>query len=419
MTIKELMTVLEAIPDPTMVLNNTKRIVMVNGRMTQSFAGEKSRSLIGMRPGEAIGCIYQDEAGECGTTPDCAACTLNESVSVSRSGATPVSRQGGISLKRRHGTYLDVEITATPLDIVGASFTICVVKEVKLERHSMLGKVFLHDMNNILTAIHGYAQLLVKGDGECREKAAVFHRMLLQQIERLLEEVAGQRRILAAEAGDFAPQLGPVCLPEVVREVQSLLSAQAASLGCRLEVLPGPETGMISDRLALRRVLLNLTKNAIEATEPGGTVTLQLTEHSGAVCFLVHNPGVMTHEVQQNLFRYSFSTKSPAGRGLGAYSIKLFGEGVLGGKVAFTSSEPHGTTFTLQLPKKEKLQQAPVTLAGPGLSGPARAAYLPLNAAHHLQQKRALPQGEGRGKDGVKRGEAPEPRVMSTRQAAL
>jgi len=396
MTINELMIVLEAIPDPTMVLNDTKRIVMVNSRMTQTFAGAECGSLIGMRPGEAIGCIYQDEAGKCGTTIDCKACTLNESVTESRSDATPVSRTGGISLRRRHGVHLDVEITATPLDIVGASFTLCVVKEIKLERNHMLGKVFLHDMNNILTAIHGYAQMLVKGDGECAEKAAGFHRVLLQQIERLLEEVEGQRRILAAEAGDFAPQLGPVCLPEIVREVQSLLSAQAASLGCCLEILPGPELNMISDRMALRRVLLNLTKNALEATGPEGTVTLQLTEHSGAVCLLVHNPGVMTHEVQQNLFRHSFSTRSPAGRGLGAYSIKLFGEGVLGGKVAFTSSESHGTTFTLHLPKKpkkEQLRQAPVTLAGSYLSGSASDAGLPLKAARHLLQK--LPRLQG------------------------
>jgi hypothetical protein len=364
MTIKELMTVLEAIPDPTMVLNNSKRIVMVNSRLTERFGGAKRSSLIGMKPGEAIGCIFQDEAGKCGATPDCEVCTLNESVTESSSDARQVSRKGGISLKNGHGTYLDVEITATPLDIVGASFTICVVKEIEQERHYLLGKVFLHDMNNILTAIHGFAQVLVKGDGESREKTAGFHRTLLQQIERLLEEVAGQGRFLAAEVGDLEPQLGPVRLSEVVREVQSLLSAQAASLGCHLEILPGPEPSMISDRLALRRVLLNLSKNAIEATGPGGTVTLQLTEHDGEVSFLVHNPGVMTHEVQQNLFRHSFSTRSPAGRGLGAYSIKLFGEGVLGGKVAFTSSEPHGTTFTFQLPKKELLP-APVCLAGP------------------------------------------------------
>jgi len=368
MTIKELMSVLEAIPDPTMVLNNSKRIVMVNSRMTESFAEEERTSLIGMRPGEAIGCIYQDEAGQCGATFDCAVCTLNESVTESRSDAVRVSRKGGISLKRRHGTYLDVEITATPLDIVGASFTICVVKEITLERQHILGKVFLHDMNNILTAIYGYAQVLATGDVVSREKTAGFHRMLLQQIERLLEEMAGQGRILAAEAGDFEPQLSPVCLSEVVREVQSLLSAQAASLGCRLEILPGAERSMMSDRLALRRVLLNLAKNALEATPRGGTVTLQLREMSGAVSFLVHNPGVMTPEVQQNLFRYSFSTRSPAGRGLGAYSIKLFGEGVLGGKVAFTSSEPHGTTFTLQLPKKAPQLQAPVSLAGPRFS---------------------------------------------------
>jgi hypothetical protein len=365
MTIKELMTVLEAIPDPTMVMNNTKRIVMVNSRMKQTFAGEELASLIGKMPGEALGCVYQDGSGACGTTFDCGVCTLNASLADTRCDALPVSRKGGISLKRRHGVYMDVEITATPLDIVGASFTICVVKEIKVERQDLLGKVFLHDLSNILTAIHGYAQMLVKGDTEPREKTAGYHRMLLQQIDRLLEEVAGQRRILAVEAGNYEQHLSPVFLPELVREVRALLSAQAHSLRCSLEILPGAEANLISDRLALRRVLLNLAKNALEATPPGGTVTLQLKELPDGVCFLVHNPGVMTQEVQQNLFRHSFSTRAPTGRGLGAYSIKLFGEGVLGGKVAFTSNESHGTTFTLSLHEKELLQQLPVSLAGP------------------------------------------------------
>ncbi|MDR3555950.1 MAG: ATP-binding protein [Syntrophobacteraceae bacterium] len=41
--------------------------------------------------------------------------------------------------------------------------------------------------------------------------------------------------------------------------------------------------------------------------------------------------------------------KSGPGRGLGAYSMKLFGEDILGGKVGFTSSEVDGTVFRFSL----------------------------------------------------------------------
>jgi sensor histidine kinase regulating citrate/malate metabolism len=50
-------------------------------------------------------------------------------------------------------------------------------------------------------------------------------------------------------------------------------------------------------------------------------------------------------EISNRLFQRNFSTKSEAGRGIGTYSMKLFGEKVLGGKVSFTSSEEDGTLF--------------------------------------------------------------------------
>ena len=61
--------------------------------------------------------------------------------------------------------------------------------------------------------------------------------------------------------------------------------------------------------------------------------------------------GVMPEDTQMQVFQRSFSTKAASGRGIGTHSMKLFGERYLGGKVAFTSRESEGTTFTLTLPK--------------------------------------------------------------------
>ena len=71
------------------------------------------------------------------------------------------------------------------------------------------------------------------------------------------------------------------------------------------------------------------------------------------MAFLVHNPGAMPEEVQEQIFQRSFSTKAKNGRGVGTYSIKLFTEKYLGGRVSFTSTEHEGTTFTVVLPKNE------------------------------------------------------------------
>jgi signal transduction histidine kinase len=63
----------------------------------------------------------------------------------------------------------------------------------------------------------------------------------------------------------------------------------------------------------------------------------------------VHNPVYIMPEIQLQIFQRSFSTKG-SGRGLGTYSIRLFSERYLKGKVSFTSNPQEGTTFRVQYP---------------------------------------------------------------------
>jgi sensor histidine kinase regulating citrate/malate metabolism len=66
------------------------------------------------------------------------------------------------------------------------------------------------------------------------------------------------------------------------------------------------------------------------------------------VKFSVHNSKYIEPEVQNQLFKRSFSTKG-VGRGFGTYSMKLFGEKYLKGKVWFESSPENGTTFFIEI----------------------------------------------------------------------
>ena len=99
-----------------------------------------------------------------------------------------------------------------------------------------------------------------------------------------------------------------------------------------------------TDAALLSRVLINMVKNALEATPKGGTVTLGCRTDGPDIRFEVHNPTAIPRDIAMQIFQRSFSTKS-AGRGLGTYSMKLIGERFLGGRVGFTTSEAEGTTF--------------------------------------------------------------------------
>ncbi len=108
----------------------------------------------------------------------------------------------------------------------------------------------------------------------------------------------------------------------------------------------------MTDVVLLRRVLVNLVKNAVEASSPGEQVTVRAREDGDEIVFEVHNPGVMPIAVQRQIFQRSFSTKEGHGRGVGTYSVRLFTERHLRGHVSFESREPEGTTFRVRVPKE-------------------------------------------------------------------
>ena len=89
--------------------------------------------------------------------------------------------------------------------------------------------------------------------------------------------------------------------------------------------------------------------NALEATAENGEVKIWIEHNGDFLSFCVWNAEEITGDVKNRIFQRNFSTKSELGRGLGTYSMKLFGEEVLGGKVDFTTSEAEGTVFRFSL----------------------------------------------------------------------
>ena len=98
------------------------------------------------------------------------------------------------------------------------------------------------------------------------------------------------------------------------------------------------------------RVLTNMLKNAFEATPRGGQVNLGCEADENLCTFSVHNPDEIPEAVAAQIFRRSFSTKAETGRGLGTYSMKLFGERYLHGQVSFRSDPKDGTVFWITIP---------------------------------------------------------------------
>ena len=348
---KVLGNILDALPDSALVLNQERQIVAVNKALLRTCGLSSDEALVGKRPGEAIHCLFSGDGPDgCGTGIHCTVCGAFRSFLESQQLNAPSTSESHLTL--HDGTALDLEVTSTPIVIDNLTLTLCILKDVSAQkRHQVLEKVFFHDVMNTVGSIRHIVAML--GDDHVKPETKTHYRQLIAELsEKLVEEIAHQRRLVAAEQGEFRPSPGIVPVASLMAELHRFYSSHDLAEGRNLILGEVADCVILSDNALVRRILGNLIKNALEAAVRGGTVTMKCRESSDTVTFAVHNEGVIPQEVQLQLFQRSFSTKGGEGRGIGTYSIKLFGEKYLQGKVSFKSSEREGTTFLLTLPKR-------------------------------------------------------------------
>ena len=341
--------ILNFVPTPMMVLNENRQMLAANQALLTMFEELGLAPVPGMRPGEALGCVYSTTmpAG-CGTSEYCQECGACQAILDAEKGQTG---RRECRLTFRVGEVLraaELEVTAAPLDVQGKRYTILSLLDVSHQkRRQALERIFFHDLMNSAFIVSGYASLLGSLD---KEHAGLGVQRILQAAQRLIEEIQIQRDLLSAEQGDLQPVTEPVHPEEALRQVAAGSLSSPLARGLTLEVQPVAELpALTTDRLLLRRVLSNMVKNALEASAEGETVAMGVRPIDSEVEFWVHNSGSIPRNQQLQVFQRSFSTKD-RNRGLGTYSMKLLAENYLSGRVAFESTPEEGTTFRLRIP---------------------------------------------------------------------
>ncbi len=338
---------LDLVPLMVAVLNANRQIVFANRRFRDTLNMEEGR-ILGKRPGEVLSCRHCFEGPDgCGTGKGCRTCGALGAILESQALKEEITRECRLSVSDKRSS-MELRVTATPFCVHRAWFILLAIENIAAEKQlEALQRTFFHDVLNTCGAVEGYARLL-KDDQQYDPEAVDGIVRLSRQV---IEMIEAHRDLLRAERGILTCKLAPVATDEILDAVQQEYEGHPVCQGRTLTI--GNRCGQVvhTDRRLLLRVLGNMVKNALEAIPEGGMVTLACHDQSEAVVFSVHNPGVMPREVQLQIFHRSFSTKEESGRGIGTFSMKLLGEGYLGGKVSFVSEPPDGTTFQLRLPK--------------------------------------------------------------------
>jgi signal transduction histidine kinase len=336
--------VLEVADAAMLVLNPERQVVGFNSRVPDVAAAE---DVLGLRRGEALGCVNARGPGGCGSIPACETCGALGAILACERRGRPVEAECVIRTERTPERTYEFDVRAAPVTVEDTHFTVVSFRDISAEkRREALEQVFFHDVLNTVAGLRGWAERLQRAamDPYACERID----FLARRVER---EIQDHRALLLAESGTLVPQRAPLRTGQLVREVADIFSVHPVARERRLEL--GPELDdveLVSDRSLLQRVVVNMVRNAFEATLAGGVVGLSCARVDGAVRLSVRNAGVIPAEVQARVFQRSFSTKAARGRGLGTYAMKLFGERYLGGEVAFVSTPEAGTVFTICVP---------------------------------------------------------------------
>jgi PAS domain S-box-containing protein len=231
----------------------------------------------------------------------------------------------------------------------------------KLESVGRLAAGVAHDLNNMLTPILGFAQLL-RPELDGRPEALEDLTEIIHAAERSRDLV---RQLLAFSRKQIL-DLRPVDLPAIVLGMEKLLrSAVRENIDIQY-VTPSAKHLILADTGQLEQVIMNLAMNAQDAMPHGGSLVLETSEteldqaycadHADiepgryAMLVMTDNGAGMDKHTREHLFEPFFTTKEPgAGTGLGLATVY----GIVkqhGGSIWLYSEPDKGTTFKIYLP---------------------------------------------------------------------
>ncbi|MGA3190878.1 MAG: ATP-binding protein [Candidatus Bathyarchaeia archaeon] len=217
---------------------------------------------------------------------------------------------------------------------------------VKSERLAAIGELAAmigHDLRNPLTGIAGAAYYL---KAKCSPKMDSKLKEMFKVIEKDVEYSNKIINDLLEYSRDIKLDLNESNPGSMVKEALS-----AVKIPKKVEVadLTRDKPEMKVDTGKMKRVFVNIIKNAVDAMPKGGRLTIESRESNGDLEIVFSDTGVgMSEKTLGNIYRPLFTTKAK-GMGFGLAICKRFVE-AHGGKIHVRSTVGKGSTFIVTLP---------------------------------------------------------------------
>jgi two-component system, sporulation sensor kinase E len=212
-----------------------------------------------------------------------------------------------------------------------------------------------HELGNPLNSLTIHLQLIerkLKKLGKAADAASIS-----ESVGVCREEVARLDGIIThfLEAiRPNPPDLAETNVEEVLAEVLRFQKKEFADRGIAVEAeTPVELPTVMADRNQLKQVFFNITKNAMEAMQPGGRLKIKSRADDDSVYLLFGDSGSGIRQDDLVKLFQPYHTTKPGGHGLGLMIVQRIMR-THGGQVGVESREGLGTVVTLQFPRKDR-----------------------------------------------------------------
>ena len=221
-----------------------------------------------------------------------------------------------------------------------------------------------HDIRTPMNAIVGFTALAASHIDNKEQVQDYLGKISVssQHLLSLINDVLDMSRI---ESGKVTIEETDVHLPDVIHDLRTIIQSNIASkqLELFIDTQDVMHEDIITDKLRLNQILLNILSNAIKFTPAGGTISFRVIEKPSPVDnlanfeFRIKDNGIgMSEEFQKTVFeaftREKTSTVSGIqGTGLGMAITKNIVD-MMGGVITVHSTEGKGSEFIVELPCK-------------------------------------------------------------------
>ena len=341
----QLKSIIESMREGVIVISREEELLLLNDAAKEMFAIDDA----------AIGRPYMETV----RNPD-----LQRLISRMKQKKKSATQEISVLYPQERSYLVSVRVSPRYREIVVVIFDITEFKNLERIKADFVANVS-HELRTPLTSIKGYIETLLDKSYDTDEEEKEFLEIIEENTDRLIAIASDLLVLSELEGGETDTQDSRKGYEEIdIREtilrsmgsLDSLFSKNRVSLS--LEIQDGMPAYR-ANRFLIERMIINLVENSAKYTPANGSVSVRASAQNGSLRIEVEDNGIgIPSEHHERIFERFYRvdknrSREIGGTGLGLSIVKHI---VIqhGGTIALRSSEGEGSTFTVELPRRDQ-----------------------------------------------------------------